>query len=64
MKGDDIMTMSVNNDLSDSSDSSPKLRMKPAVNKIFCCSVTAASGFVAAYALVDMPIINYFLFFL
>lgn len=35
---------------------SPKLRMKPAVSRIFCCSVTAASGFVAAYALVAYAI--------
>ncbi|XP_023937571.1 uncharacterized protein LOC112045567 [Bicyclus anynana] len=56
MKIDNITTMSVNNDLSDSTESAPKLRMKPAVNKIFCCSVTAASGFVAAYALVAYAI--------
>ena len=47
------MNMSVNNDLSDT-DSAPKLRMKPAVSRIFCCSVTAASGFIAAYALVSL----------
>ncbi|CAG9568649.1 unnamed protein product [Danaus chrysippus] len=43
------VAMSVN-DLTDA-DPSPKLRMKPAVRRIFCCSVTAASGFIAAYAL-------------
>ncbi|CAK1589760.1 unnamed protein product [Parnassius mnemosyne] len=47
--------MSTSNDLSDV-DTSPKLRMKPAVSKIFCCSVTAASGFIAAYALVAYAI--------
>lgn len=46
--------MSTCNELSDVE--TPKLRMKPAVNKIFCCSVTAASGFVAAYALVAYAI--------
>ncbi|XP_050356757.1 uncharacterized protein LOC126777675 [Nymphalis io] len=55
MKVDNINTMSVSNDLSDT-DSSPKLRMKPAISRIFCCSVTAASGFVAAYALVAYAI--------
>ncbi|CAF4769535.1 unnamed protein product [Pieris macdunnoughi] len=48
--------MSTSNDLSDETDASPRLRMKPAVNKIFCCSVTAASGFIAAYALVSYAI--------
>ncbi|XP_048487275.1 uncharacterized protein LOC105391441 [Plutella xylostella] len=43
--------MSTSNDLTEV-ESAPKLRMKPAVKKIFCCSVTAASGFIAAYALV------------
>ncbi|KPJ14635.1 hypothetical protein RR48_03725 [Papilio machaon] len=47
--------MSTSNDLNDM-DSSPKLRMKPAVSRIFCCSVTAASGFIAAYALVAYAI--------
>ncbi|CAH0714924.1 unnamed protein product, partial [Brenthis ino] len=54
MKSDN-MNMSVNNDLSDT-DSAPKLRMKPAISRIFCCSVTAASGFIAAYALVAYAI--------
>ncbi|GBP88283.1 hypothetical protein EVAR_100125_1 [Eumeta japonica] len=44
--------MSTNNELSDM-EASTKLRMKPAVKRIFCCSVTAASGFIAAYALYD-----------
>lgn len=30
--------------------------MKPALSRIFCCSVTAASGFIAAYALVAYAI--------
>ncbi|CAH2058537.1 unnamed protein product, partial [Iphiclides podalirius] len=47
--------MSTCNDLNDA-DSSPKLRMKPAISRIFCCSVTAASGFIAAYALVAYAI--------
>ncbi|XP_050668512.1 uncharacterized protein LOC126967866 [Leptidea sinapis] len=34
----------------------PRLRMKPAISRIFCCSVTAASGFIAAYALVSYAI--------
>lgn len=42
--------MPTSNELSDSD--CPKLLMKPAISSIFCCSVTAASGFVAAYALV------------
>lgn len=46
--------MSTGNELGEMD--SPKLRMKPAVNKIFCCSVTAASGFIAAYALVAYAI--------
>ncbi|KAF9418298.1 hypothetical protein HW555_004831 [Spodoptera exigua] len=46
--------MSTSNELSDLE--TPKLRMKPAVSRIFCCSVTAASGFVAAYALVAYAI--------
>ncbi|XP_063834072.1 uncharacterized protein LOC135083263 isoform X2 [Ostrinia nubilalis] len=46
--------MSGNNDLSEVE--SPKARMKPAVSRIFCCSVTAASGFIAAYALVAYAI--------
>ncbi|XP_041972101.1 uncharacterized protein LOC121728062 isoform X2 [Aricia agestis] len=46
--------MSIVNDLSDTE--APKLRMKPAVHRIFCCSVTAASGFIAAYALVAYAI--------
>ncbi|CAK1547786.1 unnamed protein product [Leptosia nina] len=48
--------MSSSNELSDETDSTPKLRMKPAVSRIFCCSVTAASGFIAAYALVSYAI--------
>ncbi|CAG4992194.1 unnamed protein product [Colias eurytheme] len=47
--------MSTSNDLSDVEEV-PKLRMKPAVSSIFCCSVTAASGFIAAYALVSYAI--------
>ncbi|CAB3226049.1 unnamed protein product [Arctia plantaginis] len=46
--------MSSSNELSDPE--TPKLRMKPAVSRIFCCSVTAASGFIAAYALVAYAI--------
>ncbi|CAG9792478.1 unnamed protein product [Diatraea saccharalis] len=46
--------MSTSNDLADVE--SPKARMRPAVSKIFCCSVTAASGFIAAYALVAYAI--------
>ncbi|KAL4713682.1 hypothetical protein ACJJTC_004213 [Scirpophaga incertulas] len=46
--------MSTSNDLSDVE--SPKIHMRPAVSKIFCCSVTAASGFIAAYALVAYAI--------
>ncbi|XP_063372583.1 uncharacterized protein LOC134660726 [Cydia amplana] len=44
--------MSTSNELSEME----KPRMKPAVRKIFCCSVTAASGFIAAYALVAYAI--------
>ncbi|RVE51748.1 hypothetical protein evm_003551 [Chilo suppressalis] len=46
--------MSTNNDLGDVE--TPKAMMRPAVSKIFCCSVTAASGFIAAYALVAYAI--------
>lgn len=45
--------MAPSNELSDIE--TPKLRMRPAVSRIFCCSVTAASGFIAAYALVSGP---------
>lgn len=51
--------MSTSNELSDLE--TPKLRMKPAISRIFCCSVTAASGFVAAYALVRSFKLNYYL---
>ncbi|KAI8423744.1 hypothetical protein MSG28_012772 [Choristoneura fumiferana] len=44
--------MSTSNELTEME----KPRMKPAVRKIFCCSVTAASGFIAAYALVAYAI--------
>ncbi|KAJ2944911.1 hypothetical protein O0L34_g1804 [Tuta absoluta] len=48
--------MSSSNELSDTSPEPQKYRMKPAVSRIFCCSVTAASGFIAAYALVAYAI--------
>ncbi|XP_052758077.1 uncharacterized protein LOC113509348 [Galleria mellonella] len=47
--------MSTSNELSDV-ETAPKMRMKPAVSRLFCCSVTAASGFIAAYALVAYAI--------
>lgn len=47
--------MSTSNEISDT-EQLPKFRMKPAVSRIFCCSVIAASGFIAAYALVAYAI--------